>query len=73
MDLLSNPFQILGASLRDDRQRILELADDMSLVNDADICMEARAELTNPRKRLKAELAWICGVRPSRASELISI
>ena len=44
MDLLSNPFQILGASLRDDRQRILELADDMSLVNDADICMEARAE-----------------------------
>lgn len=73
MDLLSNPFQILGASLRDDRQRILELADDMSLVNDPDICMEARAELTNPRKRLKAELAWICGVRPSRASELISI
>ena len=56
MDLLNNPFRILGASLRDNRQKILELADDMSLVNDADLCMEARAELTNPRKRLKAEM-----------------
>ncbi len=73
MDLLNNPFHILGASLRDNRQKILELADDMSLVNDADLCMEARAELTNPRKRLKAEMAWLCGTRPSRTSELVSI
>lgn len=72
MDLLDNPFHTLGASPRDSRKRILELADDLSLIGEEEQCMEARSDLTNPRKRLKAEIAWILGVRPTLASELLS-
>ena len=32
MDLLQNPFYILTASPRDNRQRIMELADERSLL-----------------------------------------
>lgn len=61
MDLLQNPFYILGASLRDNKRKITELADDRSLTTDADIIAKARMELLNPRKRLTAELAWLPG------------
>lgn len=65
MDLFKNPFYILGATLRDDRYRIIELAEERSLLSDADACMEARAILTNPRRRISAEVAWLPGVDPS--------
>ncbi|WP_218277699.1 hypothetical protein [Plesiomonas shigelloides] len=35
--------------------------------------MEARSELTNPRKRLSAEVAWLPGIGPKRAGELLSL
>ena len=65
MDLFKNPFYILGATPRDDRYRIIELAEEKSLLSDADTCMEARAILTNPRRRVSAEVAWLPAVDPS--------
>jgi len=71
MDLLENPFYILTASPRDNRRRIMELADERSLLLDSSKCMEARSDLTNPRKRLTAEIAWLPGIGPKRAGELL--
>ena len=71
MDLLQNPFYILNATQRDNRHRIMELAEKQSLLSDADKCMEARAELTNPRKRISAEVAWLPGAAPERVYDIL--
>lgn len=73
MDLLQNPFHILTASPRDNRRRIMELADELSLMLDSSECMEARSDLTNLRKRLSAEVAWLPGIGPKRAGEVLSL
>jgi len=73
MDLLRNPFHILTAGLRDNRRRIMELAEERSLLLDSDECMEARSDLTNPRKRLAAEIAWLPGIGPKRTGEVLSL
>lgn len=73
MDLLQNPFHILTASPRDNRRRIMELADERSLLLDSNEVMEARLDLTNPRKRLSAEVAWLPGIGPKRAGEMLSL
>ena len=63
-------FWILGASSRDDRQRIVQHADEKSLELDHDLCQKARSELTNPRTRLAAEIAWLPGISPKKAQQL---
>ena len=68
--LQRNPFWVLGATTRDNRRRIIELADEKSLHLDSDSCQKARADLINPRSRLNAELAWLPGVSPSKAIQL---
>jgi hypothetical protein len=73
MDLLQNPFHLLNASPRDNRRRIIELADERSLLLDSNECTEASTELTSPRKRLTAEVAWLPGIGPNRALELLSL
>lgn len=73
MDLLQNPFHILNASPRDNRRRIMELADERSLLLDSSECMEARSDLTNPRKRLSAEVAWLPGIGPKRVGDVLSL
>ena len=73
MDLLQNPFHTLTASPRDNRRRIMELADERSLLHDSSEIMEARSDLTNPRKRLSAEVAWLPGIGPKRAGEVLSL
>ena len=62
MTIKENPFYILGATPRDNRQKIQELVDEKSLELDSSVCVEARAVLTNPRRRLSAELSWFPGV-----------
>ena len=69
MDLLQNPFHILNATPRDNRRRIVELSDERSLLTD---CTQARSDLTNPRKRLAAEIAWLPGISPKQAAEVFS-
>jgi hypothetical protein len=51
----------------------MDLADERSLLLDANESREARSDLTNPRKRLSAEVAWMPGIGPKRASELLSL
>jgi len=73
MDLLKNPFHILNSSPRDNRRRIMELADERSLLIDSSECMEARSDLTTPRKRLSAEVAWLPGIGLKRVREVFSL
>lgn len=67
MDLLECPFHVLNASTRDDRRGLRRLADEQSLFGEAELCDSAFLMLTNPRKRLSAELAWFPGVSPTTA------
>lgn len=69
--LHKSPFAILGITTRDDRKRIVELAEEKSLELDHDVCQKARSDLTNPRNRLSAEIAWLPGVSPRKASQLL--
>jgi hypothetical protein len=68
----NNPFYILGITTRDNRQKIVQIAEDKSLELDNNICQKARSELTTPKSRIKAELCWFPGLSPKRIGELIS-
>lgn len=69
--LHQSPFAILGVTTRDDRRRIVELAEEKALELDPEVCQKARSDLTSPRNRLSVELAWLPGVSPRKASELL--
>ena len=73
MELLTNPFFTLGATMRDDRRRIMDLADEKILVSDEAAVRDATTMLTNPRRRLTAEIAWLPGLGPKRISDAISV
>lgn len=70
-ELHRTAFAILGVTTRDGRRRIVELAEEKSLELDHDVCQKARSDLTNPRTRLSAEIAWLPGVSPRKASQLL--
>jgi hypothetical protein len=65
--LRANPFSILNVTTRDTRERILDAAESVGLSGDANAAQEARSVLTNPRKRLEAEMNWLPGLAPSKA------
>ena len=69
--LHQTPFAILAVTTRDGRRRIVELAEEKSLELDHDVCQKARSDLTNPRTRLSAEIAWLPGVSPRKVSQLV--
>lgn len=69
--LHQTPFGILGVTTRDDRRRIVEVAEEKSLELDHDVCQKARSDLTNPRTRLSAEIAWLPGISPRKATQLV--
>ena len=71
-DLQQNPFALLGVTTRDGKRRIVELAEEKSLELDHKTCQKARSDLTSPRTRLSAEMAWLPGVSPRKASQLMS-
>ena len=73
MDLLQNPFYVLTATQRDNRRRIMDLAEQRGLLADADACLEAQAALINPRRRISAEMAWLPGVVPERAYDMLML
>ncbi|MFZ1536435.1 MAG: hypothetical protein WAT23_03510 [Chromatiaceae bacterium] len=70
--LQQNPFALLGVTTRDDRKRIVELAEEKSLELDYDACQQARSDLTNLRTRLSAEIGWLPGVSPRKVAQLVS-
>lgn len=67
-----NPFALLGVTTRDDRRRVVELAEEKSLELDHDACQKARSDLTSPKTRLSAEMSWLPGVSPRKAAQLVS-
>lgn len=71
--LHESPFYLLGVSLRDNRHSIVVNAEDKSLEKNPDQCQAASSVLTAPRSRLSAEVAWLPGVSPSRAQQIIEL
>jgi len=70
--IFQSPFWVLGASIRDDNSRIMELADEGALRLDDETCRRARADLITPRLRLAAEMGWLPGVSPAKAQRLMA-
>jgi len=69
--LNKSPFAVLDVTTRDDRRRIVESAEEKSLELDHELCQKARSDLTNLRTRLSAEVAWLPGVSPRKATQLV--
>ena len=69
--LQANPFCALQVTTRDGSHKIVEAAEERSLFIDHDLCQKARSDLTNPRTRLAAEMAWMPGVAPRMAEKMI--
>ena len=69
--LHQSAFAVLGVTTRDNRKRIVELAEEKSLELDHELCQKARSDLTNSRTRLSAEIAWLPGVSPRKATQLV--
>lgn len=68
----ANAFWVIGATTRDDRQKIVELAETRSLESAGDEAQNARAALTNPKGRLAQEVSWLPGVAPKKASQAVA-
>lgn len=73
MDFLDNPFYILDVTPRDNRRRIIEQSDARSLIQDPDVCRNAAATLTHPRRRLYAEIAWLPCTRLNQVEEIFEL
>jgi hypothetical protein len=68
-----NPFKVIGASSRDNKSKLVELAEEKSLSIDPELCAKARSDLSNPRTRIACEVSWFPGVSPKRCDELCRI
>ena len=64
-------FALLGATVRDNRRKIVQLAEDKALEADHDRFQKARSDLTTPRTRIGQEIAWLPGVSPRKAVQLV--
>lgn len=64
--MVNNSFYILGATTRDNRNKILELAEEKSLEIDEELCNQARSNLTIPKNRLNSEMSWFPGLSPKK-------
>ena len=76
MDLLANPFLTLGATMHDNRRRIMALAEEKSLVSDEATeaaVRDAKATLIHPRRRLTAEIGWLPGLEPEHTESMLSM
>lgn len=69
----SNSFCVLKASPRDSRAEINRLAEELVVTEDSAALTKARAELTQPRSRLAAEVGFLPAVSPRRAAEYLAL
>jgi outer membrane protein assembly factor BamE (lipoprotein component of BamABCDE complex) len=69
--IFKNPFYILGATSRDDRETIVSLFEEKSLLYDYSQCQDALNILLNPRRRLFAEITWFIGISPESTQTII--
>ena len=66
-----NPFDILHVSMRDSQEKILDKVEELSLTLDENLCSQASSVLTNPTKRLEAEISWFPGYTPKKVRDTI--
>ncbi len=69
--LFQSSFWLLGASVHDDRRRIVELIEEKSFDLDNEVCQRIRADLTQPRSRISQEVAWLPGLPHGQAAILM--
>ena len=72
MNLLSNPFYLLGATPRFGKDKLKSLADDKSLFEDSKSFIDASTILQSPSRRLAAEIRWFCGVDQRQVNSILS-
>ena len=58
-----NPFKILNVSLTDTRREIASKTEEKTLLFDARKCTDAQTILTNPQRRISAEVHWFLDCR----------
>lgn len=73
MDLLHNPFHVLGVSPWDDRKALHDAAEERSLFDAPEECTAALDALINPRKRLAAEVAWFTNDDPNLPGKVLDL
>ncbi|MDR1581306.1 MAG: hypothetical protein LBS35_13200 [Synergistaceae bacterium] len=73
MDIPENPFHRINARAHHNRVKLMDLADTQGLVGDPDDTARALSDLTNPRKRIAAEVAWFPGVSATHVDALLSM
>lgn len=59
--LRDNPFYVLNVPMSASRREIAAKTEEQSFLFDPDVCNEAQACLTNPAKRVTAEIGWFPG------------
>lgn len=69
--LHANPFYVLRVTTRDDKPKIVAMAEECSLEVDDAVCQSAKSCLINPRTRLAAEMAWLPGVAPRTIDKML--
>ena len=69
---LETPFFVLGVTPESSRSEILAKAEEAALLDDPDRVSQCRATLTNPAKRLDAELRFLPGVRTDEIEAICS-
>ena len=74
-DLTSNPFHILGVSVRNTADEIAEAYENAIIDSEHDeqSLLQAHQALIGPKTRLEAELSWLPELSPSRAKDLLSL
>ncbi len=65
-----NPFKILGVSPTDSRREIARQAEEKALLFDAQTCTDARTTLTNPQRRISAEIHWFLDCNSEEIKEI---
>ena len=71
MNIIENPFYLLGASLADNRRTIMSKVQDASLLGDPDECTKAGSLLTNHKNRVKCEVFYLPDLSPMEAQTKI--
>ena len=65
-----NPFKLLGVLPTDGRREIVRQAEEKSLLLDAQKCSDARTTLTNPQRRIGAEVHWFLDCSADEIKEI---
>jgi hypothetical protein len=65
-----NPFKILGVSPADGRRAIVSQAEEKALLLDSQKCADARTTLTNPQRRIAAEVHWFLDCTDEEIKEI---